>query len=123
MGVQIIAWGTKHGPAPANDFEFNLRGLRNPYRLKNLRYLTGHDELVRQNVWDSPHVEERYAHIIRKVSEHVRSGRDTTVVFTCFAGRHRSVTFAYRLAEDMRAMGVETKLETPFARGEDHERG
>lgn len=116
MTVVVIAWGTKHGPAPVNNFEFNLRGLHNPYRLKGLRYLTGHDKAVRDNVWESPNAEERYCHIRQKVSDGLSwDVRDVVVVFTCFAGRHRSVTFARRLVDDMRALGAETRLDTPFA--------
>ena len=113
MMLLVIAWGDKHGPAPHNDFEFSLKGLRNPHRVKGLRYLTGHDEEVRKNVWESPHAEERYARILRKVSDHYSDGTPMTVVFTCHAGRHRSVTFARRLAADMKAKGAEVELSTP----------
>ena len=117
MAVLVSAWGSKHGPTPSSDLVFVLTGLHNPYRIKGLRYLTGHDPEVRANVWESEHAEERYARILVKVSERIRGGADTTVIFVCHAGRHRSVTFARRLVEDVRAMGVEAELDTPFAEG------
>lgn len=117
MAVLITAWGNRHGPAPPSDHEFTLTGLRNPHRVKGLWYLTGHDPVVQRDVWASPHAEERYQRILRKVKESAASG-DVSVVFVCTGGRHRSVTFTLRLYADLRAVGIEALYDTPFAKEE-----
>ena len=115
MSVTVMAWGYKHGEPPKCDFEFSLKKLRNPYRLLRLRHLTGHDARVREDVWSSDAAEEHYQHCRRAVKHVTLSEDEVVVVFGCHAGRHRSVTFARRLFEDLDSMGVTVRLETPFA--------
>ncbi len=119
MSVLVCAWGNKYGLPPEADFWFVLTGLQNPHRIKSLRYLSGHDAEVRANVWSCPRANERYARYKQKVCEFIREGQDCTVIFVCHGGRHRSVTFALRLTQELRWMGVEVECDSPWAKAKE----
>ena len=117
--VEIVAWGNKHGELPfAPDLVFVLTGLRNPYRMKGLRYITGRDPQVQKDVWDSPYAKSRYQMMKGRVKELLKYRKLTSVVFMCHGGRHRSVVFALRLGEELMAEGHVVNVDTPFAKEE-----
>lgn len=101
---------------PGADFHFDLRILKNPYRDRSLRRLTGLDPRVQKDVFSSRLSHRTYAECLRKVQAALEKQDTVDVVFTCTGGKHRSVTFAERLAADLN--GVEVRKNYPFVKQE-----
>ena len=119
--VTIMAWGFKHGAVPDSKYLFDLRSLRNPHRNPRFRSLTGLHPDVAKDVFDAPGALMLLSNAIRLVSDHIRHFEDDlTVIFACTGGRHRSVAFVYRMAEELRAefdANLEIRVKTPMLEG------
>jgi RNase adaptor protein for sRNA GlmZ degradation len=119
--VRIQSFGYRFSGIPADDrgngggFVFDCRCLPNPGAHALFAPMTGLDAPVR--AWlaerDSVHAFLRDAAsiVLRAAEEYTRRGyADLMVSFGCTGGRHRSVYCAERLAERLRAEGVDVIL-------------
>lgn len=87
---------------------FDCRAITNPGRQAAYRALTGLDEPVRRFLADLPEASAFLDHVTAlsrsQVEEYRRRGFDYfSIGFGCTGGQHRSVYFAERLAERLRA--------------------
>ncbi len=106
--VQCESFGFKYGVPSDADLVFDVRCLPNPFYVSELKKLTGTDSKVRDFVMSS---DESRA-LFTKISElvgfllplYLKEGKSQLVVaFGCTGGKHRSVTFAELLNNELRA--------------------
>jgi len=97
--IRIVSFGYKKGVPKKVDHVIDCRGLRNPHFVPHLQGLTGLDKAVQDYVLADPKAKE----IIKRALS--VSGDNATLAFGCFGGRHRSVTIAEKVAEQLRNFG------------------
>jgi len=102
------SFGFKHGVPLDADLVFDVRCLPNPNYDPRLQPLTGRDQAVIEFLESDAQTRKMFEDIRRFVSDWLPAfDRDNrsylTVAIGCTGGRHRSVYFAERLAEDFRS--------------------
>ncbi len=108
MTVTILSFGFKHGIPADADLVFDVRFLPNPYYVEELRPLTGNDRAVQDYVMNCVQAEEFLKKltdmIIFLIPNYVLEGKNRLVIgIGCTGGRHRSVTIANKLFEQIKA--------------------
>ncbi|MBQ7739351.1 MAG: RNase adapter RapZ [Desulfovibrionaceae bacterium] len=116
LRVNIISFGFKYGVPKEADLVFDLRFLRNPYFVENLRPLSGKDLPVKEYVFANPTAEAFKVKLIDFCSFVLKQmeteGRyRVSIALGCTGGRHRSVAFAEELAQVLRQADYSTSLE------------
>lgn len=115
LNVNIISFGFKFGILKDADIIFDVRCLKNPYYDLNLRNKTGNDHEVRRYVMK----EEAAIGLFDRIKDYLEysiplyelEGKSQLVVgIGCTGGKHRSVTFARLLAEQLKITGVNIKV-------------
>lgn len=110
MSVQVVSFGHKYGNPHDMELLFDVRHLPNPFFVKELRDLSGHDRRVVQYLKDAPEVVEtlrRFSELLEYLLPlYKREGKSyVTVGIGCTGGRHRSVMVANALARRLRRAG------------------
>lgn len=116
--VIVTSFGYKQGPPPNANVVFDVRFLKNPYWVEELRPLTGRDRAVQQYVLEQPLAKDflesvtgLLSKIIPKMAE-LKTGQ-FVIAFGCTGGQHRSATLvevlALRLHEQFPQYMVVTK--------------
>jgi UPF0042 nucleotide-binding protein len=103
MHVEFVSFGYKHGVPRDADLLLDVRFLRNPHYVPELRPLTGLDPPVAEYVAAAPgfaEFQERLEALLDfLLPAYAEEGKTSLVVgIGCTGGRHRSVTIAERLA-------------------------
>lgn len=110
MRIYCMSFGFKYGSPSEADLMFDVRCLPNPYYVPELKDKTGLDEKVRAYVMQNEHSME----LLKKFVEltqyliplYEAEGKSQLVIaFGCSGGHHRSVTFAEKLAEELKKKG------------------
>ncbi len=123
LTVQCMSFGFKYGCVSEADIVFDVRCLKNPFYVENLRALTGLEAPVRDFVMGLPETKELmdrlFALFDYAVPLYCKEGKSQLVVaIGCTGGKHRSVVFAemlgkhleqqnYRVAVNHRDIGKE----------------
>lgn len=99
LTVQCMSFGFKYGCVPEADIVFDVRCLKNPYYIPELRGHTGLEESVREFVLNLPETKElinRFLSLIDyTVPLYCNEGKSQLVIaIGCTGGKHRSVVFA-----------------------------
>ena len=99
MTVQCMSFGFKYGWVAEADIVFDVRCLKNPFYVPELKHLTGLDKQVSDYVLSSPEAQglkERLLSLIDyTVPLYCKEGKSQLVIAVgCTGGKHRSVTFA-----------------------------
>lgn len=99
MTVQCMSFGFKYGCVAEADIVFDVRCLKNPFYVPELKHLTGLDKQVSDYVLSSPEAQglkERLLSLIDyTVPLYCKEGKSQLVIAVgCTGGKHRSVTFA-----------------------------
>ena len=110
MLVTVVTFGYKFGAPYDLDLLFDLRFLPNPHFVPELKPLTGESEQVREYVIARPESREfleRLLDFLGYLLPRYRSEGKSylTIGFGCTGGRHRSVSVALAVAEQLRARG------------------
>ena len=110
LTISVLSFGFKHGIPKDSDLVFDVRFLPNPYYLDNLRNKTGDDQEVRDYVMNSDISREFYAKLTDMIDflipQYVEEGKHHLVIsIGCTGGRHRSVTIANLIAEEIQKNG------------------
>ncbi len=115
LTISLVTFGFKFGVPYDIDLLFDVRFLRNPFFVPDLKPLTGEDPRVRAYVLNDPDaiaflglVEGMLKFLIPLFERERRSY--LTIGFGCTGGRHRSVALAFRLRDSLAGMGHEVTL-------------
>jgi UPF0042 nucleotide-binding protein len=110
LTISIISFGYKFGVPYDIDLMFDVRFLRNPFFVPELKPLTGEDPRVRTFVLTDPdaiaflgQLEQFFKFLLPLLERERRSYLN--VAIGCTGGRHRSVSVAKRLQESFVALG------------------
>ena len=114
MSVQVVSFGHKYGNPHDLELMFDVRHLPNPFFVKELRDLSGHDRRVVKFLKGDPEVTEtlrRFVELLEYLLPlYKREGKSyVTVGVGCTGGRHRSVMVANALVKRLRDAGYEAQ--------------
>lgn len=110
MLITCTSFGFKYGIPSDADLVFDVRCLPNPFYVPSLKNKTGLDQEVRDYVFSHEEARQLY----RKIEDlleftiplYEKEGkRQLVVAFGCTGGKHRSVSFAWRAAQALKAPG------------------
>lgn len=104
MRVNFLSFGFKRGVPIDCDLVVDVRFLRNPHFIENLRDLDGRDAPVRNYVFESPEAAEfvnRYAELLQfLLPKYQFEGKAyLNIGVGCTGGKHRSVAIAEALSK------------------------
>lgn len=114
--IKLMSFGYKQGAAPSANAVFDVRFLKNPYWVEELRPLTGRDVPVQEYVMNQKAASEFIDSLVELLSrlfpELAKSDfREFSIAFGCTGGQHRSTTMvellARRLSEHFPDVNVE----------------
>lgn len=115
LTISLLSFGYKFGVPYDIDLLFDVRFLKNPYFVPDLKPLPGDDPRVRSFVLSDPdaialiaQLEGLLKFLIPFFEREQRSY--LTIAIGCTGGRHRSVAIAGRLQESLVALGYEVAL-------------
>ncbi len=110
LKVHVMSFGFKYGIPLDADHVADLRFIRNPYWVTELRHLTGRDAPVAEYVFRQPGAAafvDGYADLLTSALpsyvDELKS--QVTIAFGCTGGKHRSVASAERVSARLRAAG------------------
>ena len=103
MTVRVVSFGFKYGTPVDADLVFDVRFLKNPYFIPELKRVPGTEAPVRDFVLALPEAHEfleRTLELLRYViPKYEREGKSyLTIAFGCTGGMHRSVVLAEHVA-------------------------
>lgn len=114
--VMILSFGFKYGIPVDSDLVFDVRFLRNPFYISELKDKTGMDAMVSKFVMDS----DAAGQFLNKLEDmltfliphYISEGKNQLVIgIGCTGGKHRSVTLANELAKRLAGLGYGIKTE------------
>jgi len=108
--VNIVSFGFKNGIPADVDLLFDVRFLPNPFYIDELKPKTGNDKEVRDYVMSFPEAEEFLQKLTDMISflipNYIKEGKNQLIVgIGCTGGKHRSVTLANKLYEQLKDQG------------------
>jgi RNase adapter protein RapZ len=114
--LQIMSFGFARGVPRNADSMFDMRFLKNPHWVDELRPLTGLDEPVGRYIATDEAYESAVARIedllLALLPRYREEGKSyVSVAFGCTGGRHRSVHVAERVAARLREAGFSPTVE------------
>lgn len=115
MVITVCSFGFKYGIPHEADLVFDVRFLKNPYYIPELRGRTGLDDAVLEYVFSDPNA-EIYVQKLRELLAfslplYLAEGKTSLVIAVgCTGGRHRSVSVSRRLYQELEAMGQNVSL-------------
>ena len=106
LQVYVMSFGYKHGMPREADYVFDVRYLKNPYWVADLKEKTGLDADVRAYVKEDAHFNSGLEKLVLMLEEPLtifkRVDRaSVTIAVGCTGGQHRSVTMAIELANKL----------------------
>ena len=111
----ILSFGFKYGIPVDADFVFDVRFLANPFWEEDLKKLTGLDKKVQDFVLKQDGA-ENFSKTINELINvttpgYVREGKKyVTVAIGCTGGKHRSVTIAEKVAQELKSYGAKVRV-------------
>ena len=108
--VIVQSFGFKYGFPAEADLMLDVRCLPNPFYVPELKHKTGLDQEVVDFVMGHPEAQEllkRYESFLEyALPLYVKEGKSQlTIAVGCTGGKHRSITFARKIAEYCDALG------------------
>lgn len=106
LSITVISFGYKEAPPPTANLVFDVRFLKNPFWVHELRPLTGEDSAVRQYVMEQPMAQEFFQsvlHMLTTLLPRLQEEKisDFSIAFGCTGGQHRSATLAAELTSEL----------------------
>lgn len=110
LEVTVMSFGYKRGDAPSANAVFDVRFLKNPYWVEELRPLTGLDKPVQDYVLEQEPAQDFLVSILELCFKIIPQFTDAkvrhfTIAFGCTGGQHRSATIAESVAQSL-ARGI-----------------
>lgn len=116
LHLRIMSFGYKIGKPPAVNVLFDVRFLKNPYWVEQLRPLTGRDEPVQEYVMNQKTASnflddlvELLARLLPQLQE--SNMAEFSIAFGCTGGQHRSATMVELLAKRLAARFPDLQVE------------
>ncbi len=114
--LSVMSFGFARGVPRHADLVFDMRYLRNPHWMEDLRHLTGKDEAVSAHIAGDEAYEDSLAKIedliLTLLPRYRAEGKAyVSIGFGCTGGRHRSVHVAERVAARLRDAGFSPTVE------------
>ncbi len=115
INVSVMSFGFKYGLPKEADLVFDVRFLRNPYYIPELKEKTGLDSDVREYIFQSPQTAEFMGLLKSMISfllpQYVEEGKQyLCIAIGCTGGHHRSVALAQELAEFVKESGYSSEV-------------
>lgn len=112
LTIALMTFGYKYGVPYDIDLLFDVRFLKNPYFVPELKPLSGDDPKVRDFVLADPNASSLVEHLeglLRFLLPRYQQERRSylTIGIGCTGGRHRSVAIAGRLHDKLSPMGYQ----------------
>ncbi len=113
--VMILSFGFKYGMPLDGDLVFDVRFMRNPYYVAELKSLNGENELVQEYVMDSE-ISRQFLNKLFDLIDFLlplykEEGKPSLqICIGCTGGKHRSVTVAAYLAEYLQSKNYQVQL-------------
>ena len=123
MVISINTFGFKYGIPHESDMVFDVRFLKNPYYVPELREKNGKDQEVYDYVFSSPAADVFSQKLLDMLSflipRYIHEGKTSLVIsIGCTGGRHRSVALGERLLADLQQAGHNVVIRhRDFAKG------
>ena len=116
MRLTIMSFGFKFGLPPEADLVLDVRCLPNPFYVPELKHKTGLDQEVVDFVLSHPEAQEllhRYENFLQyALPLYVKEGKSQlTIAVGCTGGKHRSITFARKIAEYCEKLGYKPGIQ------------
>ncbi|MGN0495556.1 MAG: RNase adapter RapZ [Lachnospiraceae bacterium] len=114
--VNVVSFGFKYGIPRDADLVFDVRFLPNPYYKQELRHLTGNDKAIQSFVMQYDEAKE----FLNKITDlleflipnYINEGKNGLVVAVgCTGGKHRSVTLANGIYDELKALPYSIKID------------
>lgn len=110
LNVHVMSFGFKYGIPVDADLVFDVRFLPNPFYIEELKHKTGNNQEVRDYVMQFEESNEFLKKLVDMVQflipNYVKEGKYQLVIaIGCTGGKHRSVTLANALYEQMKDKG------------------
>ncbi|MDO5060331.1 MAG: RNase adapter RapZ [Actinomycetaceae bacterium] len=115
LKLTVMSFGFKYGLPLDADHVLDVRFLKNPYWVSELRHLTGRDEAVARYVLDQPGAREfaqNYAELLAPMlAGYLNELKPfVTIAIGCTGGKHRSVANAELIATKLREKGFPVRV-------------
>lgn len=115
MSIDVMSFGFKYGIPSDIDIRFDVRCLKNPFYIPELKNLTGNDAPVRDFVFSNDDAKNLYTHQINLIDFslplYIKEGKShLTIGYGCTGGKHRSVAFANRIYNHISEQGYSVKV-------------
>jgi UPF0042 nucleotide-binding protein len=103
--VSLISFGFKYGLPPESSLLFDIRFLPNPHFIPDLKPLSGLDDQIQKYLFTQQTVSDYWLRmkefIIYSLEQCKHEGRFfINIAIGCTGGRHRSVAFVQKLAQE-----------------------
>lgn len=105
--INIIAFGFKYGIPLDTDLMFDVRCFPNPFYIDELKELTGNDKEVQEYVMSFSESQQFMTKLCDMINFLIplyaeESKTSLTIAIGCTGGKHRSVTMANKLGENLK---------------------
>lgn len=115
MAISIVTFGFKYGTPPGVDMILDVRFLKNPYFIPELKSKDGEDPATRDFVLNDPQTHlflEKYLDLIDfLIPLYEKEGKAyLTIAIGCTGGRHRSVVIAGQVYDHIRTKQANVRL-------------
>ncbi len=105
--ITVLSFGFKYGIPADADLVFDVRFLPNPFYIDELKHKTGNDKEVQEYVMSFPEADifiEKLTDMVEfLIPNYIKEGKYQLVIgIGCTGGKHRSVTLANKLYENMK---------------------
>ncbi len=116
MALTVMSFGFKFGLPKEADIVFDVRCLPNPFYVPELKHKTGLDQEVVDFVLSHTDARQLLEHLQKllkcSLPMYVKEGKSSlTIAIGCTGGKHRSITFARKLAEYCAQLGYEPSVQ------------
>lgn len=104
--LELISFGFKYGVPIDADMVLDMRFIKNPFYIPELKQKTGLDKPVYDYVMEQPEAEAFYPQLKKMVETIIpnfkEQGKENlTIAIGCTGGQHRSVAMVKRLQDDL----------------------
>lgn len=106
LEVTVMSFGYKKGAPPIANLVFDVRFLKNPFWVEELKPLTGRDKRVQDYVLKQPMAVDFLTSVMHmldallpKLNE--QNAKDFSIAFGCTGGQHRSATMVEALTTEL----------------------